>query len=158
MPGKGRPFTKGCKPGPGRPRKSARLKAYADAVRKAITPLALAKILRRLARRALDRNDSGALRAAEAVIRATLGNDPAAALDVYERLEAIEERYREREEREQESAPQCQPERLATEDTGDGTTGNSTDNGAADDSWLSADGAGGVDDDDPKNWAPGRLF
>jgi hypothetical protein len=101
---RGRPFEKGCAPGPGRPRKSERLRAYADAVKAAVTPRMLARILRRLAKRALTGDvDRDAVRCSEIVLKATLGGDPAAVVDLVDRVGELrqeeEDRWLEQEQR-----------------------------------------------------------
>lgn len=60
-------FKKGNPGGPGRPKGS-----YRSALRDEITPEQLAKVVKRLMKAAM----SGSVRAAEVIIKLTLGNDP----------------------------------------------------------------------------------
>jgi hypothetical protein len=80
-------FLPGCQPGPGRPRQSEKLKAYREAVRSVVTPEALAELLGHLLKRGKETYAPGAGKAAELVIRAALGKDPAAVFDLLDELE-----------------------------------------------------------------------
>src|SRR6516165_7220082 len=102
MPGKGRPFMPGCKPGPGRPKRTERLKDYANAVKAAVPPKVLGRIVRRLAKRALTGTGTEALRSAELVIRVTLGGDPAAVIDILDRLDELDEQVQQEQQGQQE--------------------------------------------------------
>jgi hypothetical protein len=101
---------KGNPGGPGRPRKSERLKGYAAAVGDAVPPEVLGRIVRRLAKKALSGTDREALRAAELVIRCTLGSDPAAALEMLDRLGEIEDLLQERQQEQQQEQQRQQRE------------------------------------------------
>ena len=92
------------------PRKSARLKGYADSVKLAVPPEVLRRIVRRLAKRALTGAvDAQAVRCAELVLKCTLGGDPAAVLDLLDRVSEFEEELDRQEQERQRERQQGRP-------------------------------------------------
>jgi hypothetical protein len=80
-------FLPGNGGGPGRPRRSVEA-SYVRAITSAVPPRTVTAILRKLVARALD--GDGDVKAALAVVKCVLGNDPPAVVELAEKLKELE--------------------------------------------------------------------
>jgi hypothetical protein len=145
----------------GRPRVSRRTREYSEAVMSVATPEVIADVVQKLVDRATVGTGSNAeLKAIELLLKCVLGSDPAAVLDLYERLETVEEELQRQEQEQAIAAPQWERRSVAAEERNvqDAQEGTANGNG------NHADGPGGVNDDqggdeeDRSTWHPMRLF